>query len=75
MNTGHAPRPRAAQTPVQIPEGARLLGVSQVATYLGLSTWTVRGMIETGQIPRVRVGDCRRVLVDKAVLDRMIGSA
>ena len=47
--------------------------------YLGLSPWTIRGLEANGVLPRVRVplpdgGELRKLLFDKAKLDRLIES-
>ena len=36
--------------------GAPLLDINEVAEYLGVSTWTVRRMIERGTLPVVQIG-------------------
>ena len=48
----------------------RLLSVADVACYLGLSAWTIRQMIHTGQLPHIRVG--RRILLDRRDVDKWI---
>ena len=58
----------------------RLFGLHEAARYLNLSYWTVRDMVATGAIPRVRLPlngarDLRRVLVDRADLDRLIAAS
>lgn len=55
----------------------RLLSLDAAADYLGVSYWTVRDLVASGTIPRVRlpVGgarDLRRVLVDRVDLDRLV---
>ena len=59
---------------------ARLLGLHEAARYLNLSYWTVSELVNAGTIPRVRLPlngarDLRRVLVDRADLDRLIASS
>jgi excisionase family DNA binding protein len=49
---------------------ARLRSLRGAAFYLGLSYWTVRGLIWDGQLPYVRVG--RRILIDCEDLDDFI---
>lgn len=41
----------------------RLLDLNSAAAYLGLSYWSLRGMLHNGEIPFIRAG--RRLLVDK----------
>ncbi len=48
----------------------RLLSVADVACYLGLSAWTIRQMIHTGQLPHIRVG--RRILLDRRDVNKWI---
>lgn len=51
----------------------RLLSQREAATYLGVSYWTLRDMLFRGELPTVRIR--RRVLIDRADLDRYIGQA
>jgi excisionase family DNA binding protein len=57
---------------------ARLFDVAAAAKYLGVSGWTVRDLIGNGSLPRVTVPigqrDIRRILLDRADLDRLIES-
>jgi Helix-turn-helix domain len=58
---------------------SRLLGLQQAARYLGVSPWTVRGLEASGVIPRVLIPlpngrELRKLLFDKADLDRLIES-
>lgn len=50
--------------------GARLYSLHDAATYLGISYWTVRELINRQEMPAVRIG--RRVMVDIADLNRFI---
>jgi excisionase family DNA binding protein len=50
--------------------GRRLLNLREAAFYLGVSVWTLRGMLHNGDLPYVRAG--RRLLVDRQDLDRWI---
>lgn len=55
----------------------RLLDLSTAAMYLGLSEWTVRDLEQSGILARVRIplpnhGELRKLLFDKADLDRLI---
>jgi excisionase family DNA binding protein len=55
----------------------RLLDVQAAARYLGVSPWTVRELEWKGVLRRVRVplpggGELRKLLFDKADLDRLI---
>jgi excisionase family DNA binding protein len=70
MNSGSVSRSevRKARVPKVEP---RLLGLRQAAEYLGLSTWTVRGLIDAGALPRVQL-PVRKILIDREALDRLI---
>lgn len=67
-------------TEVQItsaPLVPRLLDLHVSASYLGLSEWTVRTLEQQGILKRVRVplpnhGELRKLLFDRADLDRLI---
>jgi len=55
----------------------RLLASDEAALYVGVSSWTLRSLGAAGIIPRVRVplpngGELRKVLYDRADLDRLI---
>jgi hypothetical protein len=60
-----------------VPLPARLLELDAAAAYLGMSPWTVRDLEAAGTIKRVRVPvphrrELRKLLFDKADLDRLI---
>lgn len=62
----------------QIAISPRLLSLAAAAAYLSLSPWTIRDLEAKGVLPRVRVplpqgGELRKLLFDKADLDRLIG--
>jgi excisionase family DNA binding protein len=48
----------------------RLLTLPEAATYLGLSTWTVRDLTWKGRLPVVRI--TRKLLFDLRDLDALI---
>jgi hypothetical protein len=55
----------------------RLLDLEAAAAYLGVSPWTVRDLEAAGVLPRIRVPlpsgrELRKLLFDKADLDRLI---
>jgi hypothetical protein len=65
----------AAVPPVMMP---RLLNLEAAAAYLSVSPWTVRDLEAGGALPRVRVPlpegrALRKLLFDRADLDRLIG--
>jgi hypothetical protein len=79
------PEPRAsggsgASAAVQTaaaPVSPRLLDLHVSAGYLGLSEWTVRTLEQQGILKRVRIplpnhGELRKLLFDRADLDRLI---
>lgn len=75
MTEGHTPRPQDVQTVTPI--APRLLDLDAAATYLGVSPWTVRDLEAAGVLKRVRVPlpggrELRKLLFDKADLDRLI---
>ena len=55
--------------------GPRLVDVATAAGYLGVSTWTVRDLLERGSLPRVSLPGVRRVLVDQRDLDRLVDAS
>jgi hypothetical protein len=72
---------QAHQPEVVAPGGVtrRLLDLDAAATYLSVSPWTVRDLEAAGVLARVRVplpkgGELRKLLFDKADLDRLIGA-
>lgn len=71
------PRTEEAPPKPSPPLDPRLLGVGQAARYLGVSPWTIRSLEWTGVLPRVRIPlangrDLRKLLFDRADLDRLI---
>lgn len=55
----------------------RLLDLVQAARYLSVSPWTIRSLEWSGVLPRVRIPladgrDLRKLLFDRADLDRLI---
>ena len=60
-----------------VPIPPRLLSLEDAATYLGVSPWTVRDLEHAGTLTRVRIplprqGELRKLLFDRADLDRLI---
>jgi excisionase family DNA binding protein len=61
-----------------VPESAksvparRLWRTERAAEYLGVSVWTLRKLIETGELPVVRYKENAKFLVDLEDLDRFI---
>jgi excisionase family DNA binding protein len=50
----------------------RLLSLKEAEEYSGISIWTLRDLIATGDLPAVRPPRLRRVWVDRKDLDRAI---
>ncbi len=67
-----------------VPVPPRLLNLLNAARYLDVSIWSLREWVALGIVPRIRIplpntekrrgGEMRRVLVDRADLDRLIES-
>ncbi len=51
----------------------RLLDLNAAESYSGISAWTLRDLIASGDLPAVRPPRLRRVWIDRADLDRVIG--
>jgi hypothetical protein len=69
----------AAVQQTVVPVLPRLLDLPTAAAYLGVSAWTVRDLEAAGSVPRVRIplpnaGELRKLLFDRADLDRLIDS-
>lgn len=50
----------------------RLLDLQAAEVYSGISAWTLRDLIASGDLPAVRPPRLRRVWIDRADLDRAI---
>lgn len=48
----------------------RLMTIPQAAAYLASRVWTIRSLIWSGELPRIRAG--KRFLLDRADLDRWV---
>jgi len=75
MNTG--PKPSALAREAVTPIHPRLLDLEGAAQYLGVSSWTIRDMLDAGKIPRVRLPgedgkEIRKVLIDRNDLDQLV---
>ncbi len=67
----------ALATPTVVPLPARLLDLHATALYLTVSAWTIRDLESGGILSRVRIplpndGELRKLLFDRAELDRLI---
>ena len=61
-----SPARRASRT------SGRLLDLKAAEIYSGISVWTLRDLIASGDLPAVRPPRLRRVWIDRADLDRAI---
>lgn len=68
--TGEAQEARRASR--QRRESGRLLDLHEAERYSGISAWTLRDLIASGDLPAVRPPRLRRVWIDRADLDRAI---
>lgn len=59
-----------ASARVSSPVRQRLLGIHEAASYLSVSSWTIRDLVWSGALPEVRIG--RRLLFDVKDLDALI---
>lgn len=64
---GPAPRRRARRI-----ASGRLLDLREAERYSGISAWTLRDLIASGDLPAVRPPRLRRVWIDRADLDKAI---
>lgn len=56
------------------PGSGRLLDLNAAEAYSGISAWTLRDLIASGDLPAVRPPRLRRVWIDRADLDRAIAA-
>jgi hypothetical protein len=63
-------RMASQQTQVAATETSRLLDVKSAGKYLGVSDWSIRHQINSGQLPVVRRGT--RIFLDRRELDKII---
>ena len=70
MTTSRQRSLASARTTIGPGQLYRLLDLHQAAFYLGLSYWTLRGMLHRGDLPFIRAS--RRILVDRQDLDAWI---
>lgn len=64
-----APRPQKHRRGL-----GRLLDLKAAETYSGISAWTLRDLIASGDLPAVRPPRLRRVWIDRDDLDRAIAA-
>ena len=51
-------------------QNVRLVSLRDAGSYLGISYWSIRSLVDRGDLPAVRFG--RRLLIDKKDLDDLI---
>ncbi len=72
----HSEEPGNVDPPERRKRGSRtsgrLLDLKAAEEYSGISAWTLRDLIASGQLPAVRPPRLRRVWIDRADLDRAI---
>jgi len=78
-NERHAPEAeidpaaeRASRRRAKRIASGRLLDLKAAETYSGISAWTLRDLIASGDLPAVRPPRLRRVWIDRADLDKAI---
>jgi excisionase family DNA binding protein len=68
--------PASPERPIRRQRGrrtsGRLLDLKAAELYSGISAWTLRDLIASGELPAVRPPRLRRVWIDRADLDRAI---
>jgi len=67
-----APSERAVRRRGSARTTGRLLDLKAAEVYSGISAWTLRDLIASGDLPAVRPPRLRRVWIDRADLDRAI---
>jgi excisionase family DNA binding protein len=71
-----AETPASPERPIRRRQGGRtsgrLLDLKAAELYSGISAWTLRDLIASGELPAVRPPRLRRVWIDRADLDRAI---
>ena len=63
-----------------VPTAPRLLDLEGASAYLAISIWTIRDMVASGKLARIRLPlkgekDLRKLLFDREDLDRVIESS
>jgi len=66
------PTAREARHRANQSAAARLLDLKAAERYSGISAWTLRDLIASGELPAVRPPRLRRIWIDRADLDRAI---
>lgn len=66
--------PLSVTIPDEPSKSPRLLGIKDAAAELGISAWTLRGLIGEGRIRTVQPPGVRRIWIDRRDLERAIQS-
>lgn len=53
----------------------RLLTIPQVCEALGLGRTTVYGLLDQGRLDRVEISNCRRALISKSSVERLVNAS
>jgi len=73
MSCRHGKIPVSAKAHSTIsPIGPRLLALREAAEYLGVGTWTLRGLYWKGLLAAVRFPGGRKLWFDRVDLDRLV---
>lgn len=67
MSVDRSPRRKGTRS-----TSGRLLDLKAAEVYSGISAWTLRDLIASGELPAVRPPRLRRVWIDRADLDKAI---
>lgn len=57
------------------PQASRLMTLQQASNESGLPYTTLIDMTRRGLLPRVQIGDSRRVWIERAALERLISNS
>ena len=68
----YSPRTRTRLHSTRPKTSARLLDLKEAERYSGISAWTLRDLIASGELPAVRPPRLRRVWIDRLDLDEAI---
>lgn len=64
--------PKHARRRARAAQNSRLMDLAAAEAYSGISAWTLRDLIASGDLPAVRPPRLRRVWIDRADLERAI---
>ena len=70
--SNRAPNGTGERRAVHRSHSGRLLDLREAELYSGISAWTLRDLIASGELPAVRPPHLRRLWLDRADLDKAI---